>query len=148
MKDPISLKPAIQCQHPRFAIVRNAKGNPIAVEASLDEVIADLVAGMRRGLMLYQPFAKTAKGKFSGIHIIMTEQPKGGEEAPTAIEVQIFTDLADTVAATDQMAIGAALQAIAVSEFRDETKVKAETAVAGAIKEAESSILKFPEQKA
>lgn len=120
MKDLPSVKAAILAQQPRFAIVAHSAG-PIPVEATLDEVIAEIKARLVKGLQFHAPVRVAAGQNFGGMQLVITQPPSpAAPNGKDELTIQIYTDLADPVAQTDQNFIAYAIQGLAVSEFMDE----------------------------
>jgi hypothetical protein len=123
MKDIAAVKAAILAQEPKLAIVANPDKSPIPVEASLDEVFAEIKARMKLGLSFHPPVRLAAGDQYNGMQLILTDPPAPpgiAIAAKTQLVVQIYTDLSDPVAQTDQNFIGYAIQAAIVSEFMED----------------------------
>lgn len=140
MKDPNAVRNAILAQTPRFAIAADPDANPIAVEATLDEVVKEIVGRMKLGLSVGLPARTAAGDRFTGMAILVTDQP-----APPGVQtknrvhlrIHIHSDLEAVGAEVTASFLAYALLSVVVQDF-------AANALEAGAKKVEATIEKFP----
>lgn len=105
--------------NPRFAVSADPAGKPIPVEATLEEVITEILGRLKDGQIVTQPIQATAGGRFIGNQICTIKPPKNDEVLFTA---QIYTDMKEQTAQADHNFIAHALIDIILHEFMEFAK--------------------------
>lgn len=140
------LTEAILAFSPKFTIARPGNPNPLPAEATLENVIEEMVGLMINGKALSAPRTITVEGEFKNHSLCLMDQPEPGMQAGKIIfEVTIYTDVNARSGALESTFIAHGIISIAANAALVVIDAQNKAATAAAAKKEEAAAPAVPE---